>query len=80
MNKDGAASLGHTRARVVIDLDDEIVEVIVALQPVARRAIRQTDRAIVAAVARVLAPAVVGANRAHRQTRLWTRHAVGAPP
>jgi hypothetical protein len=64
----------------VIDLDDEVVEVIFAREPVAGLAACQPDRLVVMAILRVLAPGVFGANRPGRQKRLWPPVAVGAPP
>ena len=66
MNENGAAAILYARARVVIDFDDEIVEMIVALEPIADTRRGKLDRAIVAAVVRVLAPGVVLADAAYR--------------
>src|SRR5215470_4074751 len=52
MQEYGAAAAGGARPRVVVDLDDEVVEVIVAPQPVARRANAATDMPVVASVGR----------------------------
>ena len=75
-----AASAGDARARVVIDLDNEIVEPVVAPQPVGRASLRHLHRLVVGAVVRVLAPAVVRTDWAHRQAGPWPRRPVGAPP
>ena len=65
---------------VMIDLDDEIVEVILARQPVAGLIADQADRLIVMAVLRVFAPGVFGPDRPDRQKGARPRMAVGAPP
>ena len=55
--------------RVVVDLDDEIVEMVVARQPVAGLVAVEPDRLIVVAVVRVLAPGVLGADRTRAAER-----------
>ena len=62
MDKDGAPASGNARPVIVIDLDDEVVETVGALEVVAGLAGRAADRTVVAAVGRVLAPGVVVAN------------------
>ena len=64
----------------MIDLDDKIVEMIVAPEPVAALAAIPPHRPIVVAALRIFAPGVVGPDRANRQERTWPRVAVGAPP
>src|SRR5215212_11185318 len=80
MQEHGAAAAGYPWAGVVIDLDDEIVKVILARQPVAGLIPHQANGLIVAAVVRVLAPGVFGADRPDRQIGPRSRMAVGAPP
>ena len=80
MQEHGAAAAGYPWAGVVIDLDDEIVKVVLARQPVAGLTAHQANRLIVAAVVRVLAPGVFGADRPHRQIGPRSRMAIGAPP
>src|SRR5450759_4558887 len=63
MDEHGAAAPGHARARVVVDLDDEVVERVLAREPVGLGAGRQLDRPIVMTVTGVLAPAVVAPMR-----------------
>ncbi len=53
---------------------------IVARQPVSRRAGQEPDRAIVAAVGGILAPGVVALDPPKRQGGARSRHAVVAPP
>ena len=64
----------------MIDLDDEIVKVIVARQPVSCLIADQADRLIVMAVLRVFAPGVFGPDWPDRQKGARLRMAVGAPP
>lgn len=76
----GAAAVGDARPRVVVDLHDEIIEVILPPQPVAGRSLDEPNGPVVAPVGRVLAPGVRRANPSHRQARAWARAAVGPPP
>src|SRR6266850_2031597 len=71
---------GDPWAGVVIDFDDEIVEVVLARQPIAGLITDQANRLIVMAVPRVLAPGVLGPDRPDRQIGPRPRMAVGAPP
>src|SRR6185436_12869204 len=80
MQEHGTAAPGYARAGVVIDLDDEIVEVVLARQPVAGLVADQTDGPIVMAVPRVFAPGVFGSDRPNRQIGPRSRMAIGAPP
>jgi hypothetical protein len=64
----------------MIDLDDKIVEMIVALEPVSALTAIPPHRLIVMAALRIFAPGVVGPDGANRQERRRPRMAVGAPP
>ena len=75
-----AATAGDTRRAVVIDLDDEIVEMIIALEPVTAMVAIPPHRLIVMAAPRIFAPGVFGPDGANRQERTRPRMAVGAPP
>jgi len=75
-----AATPGDARRAVVIDLDDKIVEMIVAPEPVAALAAIPPHRLIVVAALRIFTPGVVGPDGANRQERTRPRMAVGAPP
>ncbi len=75
-----AATAGDTRRAVVIDLDDEIVEMIIALEPVTAMVAIPPHRLIVMAAPRIFAPGVVGPDDANRQESARPRMAVGAPP
>jgi hypothetical protein len=80
MDKNGAAKILYARTRVMIELDDKIVQMVVAPKAIGRTRLREFDRAIVAAVGRVFTPCVVHFDSARRQSRPWMRQAVGAPP
>ena len=80
MEEDGAAAAGHPRPGVVVDLDDDVVEAVVAPEPVAWFIGRAPERPVVAPVVRVLAPGIVRADAADRQQRPRPRQAVGPPP
>jgi hypothetical protein len=80
MQEDGAAAAGDARAAVVVDLDNEIIEPIVARQAVAATTAFQPHGPIVVAAGGVFAPGVFRADGAYRQKRGRPRVAVGAPP
>lgn len=80
MNKDGAAAAGNAWARVVIQLDYQVIEMILAPKPVGGARGGKLDRAVVAPVCGVLAPAIVPANGACGQVRSGTGQAVGTIP
>jgi hypothetical protein len=73
MDEDGAAAAGNARPGVMVDFDDEIVQGIVAAEPVARFLGRAREGPVIAAVGRVLAPGVAGTDAANRQRRAWPR-------
>src|ERR1043166_1720263 len=80
MDEYGAAASTHQRPTVVVDLDDEVVEPIVAPQAVAGLAVGEPNGPVVAAVRRVLAPAILMGDAAHRKQRAGPRPAVRTPP
>jgi hypothetical protein len=80
MNENRAAAVLYSGARVVIQFDHQIVQMIFALQTVARARGRQPDWRIVTPIIGVFAPAVVGADWPCRQERARARQTVGAPP
>lgn len=80
MNEHGAAAARNARPGIVIDLDDEIVEMIVAHQPVAGFAGSARDRLVVMPVGRVFRPGIGMRNRANRQMRSRAGIPVGPPP
>ena len=80
MQEHGTAATGDAGPRVVIDLDDQVVEPVVAPEPVAWLMGRAAKRAVVAAVAGILAPGHRRIDAGGRQPRCGLRTAVGAPP
>jgi hypothetical protein len=80
MQKYRAATAGDSWRAVVIDLDDKIVEMIVALEPVTALAAIPPHRLIVMAAPRIFAPGVLGPDGTNRQKGTGARMAVGAPP
>ncbi len=80
VNEHGAAAAGDARPGVMVDLDDDVVERVGAGEAVAGGAGRKPDRAVVAAVPRVLAPAVRRTDRAARQQHRGPVGAVVPPP
>ncbi len=65
VDEDGAAASGHPRPRVVVDLDDQVIEAVVAAEPVAWFIGRPPESVVVTPVMRVFAPCVVGADPAN---------------
>src|SRR5258705_11771578 len=80
MQEHRAAAPGNTRRSIVVDLDNEIVEVIVARQPVATVVAVEPHRLVVMAVVRGLPPGVFRANRANGQKRPGPPVTGPAPP
>src|SRR5262249_55498881 len=80
MNEHRAPAIGDARPRIVLELDDQVVQVIVAPKPVPWRLGRKSYGPIVAAVSGVFTPGVIPADRAQRQGRARLRHAIAAPP
>ena len=80
MHENSAAAAGDARPGVVVQLDDEVVEMVGALEPVARIIGVKPNRLIVMAVARVFAPAVAGTDGPQRQLRARPRAAIRPPP
>jgi hypothetical protein len=80
MQEHGTAAAGGAGTRVVVDLDDEVIEMVVAPEPVAARIAGAPDRLILMPVGRVLAPGVGWRDGANGQVRARPHVAVGAPP
>src|SRR4051794_23317484 len=74
------AAAGDARGCVVIDFDDEIVQVIVPLEPIAIASEVQPYRPVIVTAFGIFAPAIVRPDRANRQKRARPRMAVRAPP
>ena len=80
MNEDRTAKPSDSRTGIVVDLDNQVVEAVLAPQPVAWFIGRAPEGPVVAAVAWIFAPGVVGAYPAHWQEGARPRQAIGAPP
>src|SRR5260370_41605930 len=80
MQKYRAAAAGDARGAVVIDLDNEIIEVVVTLKPVAAASAFGPYWLVVVAACGVFAPGVFRSEGANRQKCPRPRMAVGAPP
>src|SRR6201991_3212558 len=80
MQEHCAATAGDARRRVVINLDDEIIEMIIAPQAVAALLAREPNRLVIVPIARVFAPAVLRRDRADRQEGCGPGETVGTPP
>jgi len=64
MDEHGAAAAGDPRTAIVVNLDNKIVQPVVALQPVTWFIGRAAERPVIATIGRILAPGVVGADPA----------------
>jgi hypothetical protein len=80
MQKYRAATASDARRAVVIDLDNEIVEAVVAREPIAAAISVEPHRLVVMAAPGIFAPGVLPADGANRQKCPRPRVAVGAPP
>jgi len=80
MQEDGAASAGDARARIVVDLDDEIIQMIVTPKPVPALAVAQSEGLVVTPVGGILAPRIGWPDATNRQQRPRPWMAVCAPP
>jgi len=75
-----AAAAGDTWPRVVVDLDDEIIEMVGALEPVAALLASAPDPLVVVAIAGVLAPGVRAGDDPGRQRGMFAAGCGGRPP
>lgn len=66
MEEYGAASAGHSRPRIVVDLNNEVIECIVTAKPVAWFIGRPAKWLIITPVPMVLAPGVGRSDPAER--------------
>src|SRR5260221_9693281 len=80
MQEHGTAAAGDARAEILIDLDDEVVEVILAREAVSGLVTHQPDRLVVAAVVWVLPPGGLGVGGPRPPVSVLLRSAVGPPP
>ena len=80
MDEHRAAASGDTRPRIVINLDDEVIKIVHACQPISACACGYFDRPIVLAVSGIFAPTVRRGYALYRQRcrRAWVL--VRAPP
>ncbi len=67
MDEDCTAAPGNTWTRIVVNLDDEIVEIVVAGQAVNARMRRHFNRPVIVPIHGVFAPAIVPRYSLHRQ-------------
>src|SRR6218665_1819386 len=80
MQKDCAPPSGDPRPGVLVDLDDKVVEMVLARQPVTVISMIEADWPIVVPVRRIFAPPVNFCDGADRQEGARTWMTVGAPP
>jgi hypothetical protein len=80
MREHGAAPARHARPGIVVDLDHEIVEVVLAPQPVASFTWRASEGPIVTPVAGIFAPGNCRIDPAGRQKRGRAQPAIRPPP
>jgi hypothetical protein len=80
MQKYRAAAPLDARLRVVIDLDDEIIKLVVALKPIAALRAIQPHRLVVMTAGWIFAPGVFGPDGANRQKGTGPWMTVGTPP
>ena len=78
MHEDRAALPLDSRPVVIAEHEHEIVEMILALQAFGASPRRQFDQPIIVAARGIVAPAVMRADRMHRQPRARPRNPVGA--
>ena len=77
VNEDGAPFPPHPRPVVVTEHKHEIVESVGALQALRASPRRQPYKSVIVAVGRIVAPAVLVADRTYRKPRARPGHAVG---
>jgi hypothetical protein len=76
----GAAPAGDPWPGIVVDFDDQVVERVVATEPVAWFSGRPAEGPIVTAVMRVFAPSVGWTDPAPGKPGLQVRQPIGTPP
>src|SRR5262245_25833600 len=80
MEEHGAAATCHPGTHVVIDLDDEVVEAIIAPEAIAWFIGRPPERPVVAAVGGIFAPGDVRVDPPRGQEGAGPRVAIRPPP
>src|SRR3990172_9436184 len=76
MHEDGAAATAHAWHVIIAEHDDEIVEMVLARETIARIARRQFDEPIIVGVTRILGPTVVTSNCAQWQQTARTNSSI----
>ena len=80
VDEDRAAAAGDARPRIVVNLDDKIIKIIRARQPIGICIRWHLDRSIIMAIGRVFAPTVRRGYPLCRKGCCWSRMPVGPPP
>jgi len=80
MDENGAAEPGNARPGVVVEFDDEIVEVVAAVEPIAWFIGRPAERTVITAILGGFAPGIVRADPARREQGARAWQAIGPPP
>jgi hypothetical protein len=80
VDEDRAAAAGDARPRIVVNLDDKIIEIIYTCQPIGTCIRWHLDRSIIMAIGRVFAPTVRRGYPLCRKGCCWSRMPVGPPP
>ena len=80
MQEYGTPAAGNPRPCVVIDLDNEVIKVIGALEVIARMLTANSDRLVVMTIGWIFTPGIVFANRANRKKGPRPRMTIGTPP
>jgi hypothetical protein len=80
MDEHCAAAPRHPRAIVVVDFDDQVVQIVLAHQPVARLASLSNHRTIIPSITGIFAPGIRVANRPDRKRGLRAGDSVLSPP
>jgi hypothetical protein len=80
VNEHRAAAAGDSGPRIVVDLDNQIVETVGAAEPVAWFSGRAPEGPVIAAIRGILAPGEVGRDPPHRQGGARPLQTVSPPP
>jgi hypothetical protein len=80
VDEHGAAAPSDARSGIVVDLDNQIIEAVVAAEAVAWFIGRPPERPIITPVMRIFAPGIVRPYAANGQRCTRPLHAVGTPP
>jgi hypothetical protein len=80
VNKYSAAAASHPWAGIVVKLDDEVIEPVLPPKTIAGNSVKDPNKAVIATVLGILAPAVMLADPADRQMCTGPGRPVGPPP